>query len=183
MTRLPRVVWLLRLPRAVWLARAARSAVTGTVAVVVTPRPAGSPARSSFASLSGALGCLLVAAVALTGCQSQSAINRKPHTGTSTAVAADGVQDITITTDQNYRFDPSTITVHPGKVKITLTHTGTGAPHDWSLNGFPDDNVPLVSPGQTKSVEFTAPSPGTYTFVCTIHVNQGQTGTLVVLPN
>lgn len=124
-----------------------------------------------------------MAGALLAGCQTQSAINRNPHVGDVTAVATDGVQDITITTDQNYRFDPSTITVHPGKVRITLSHTGTGAPHDWSLNGFPDDNVPLVSPGQSKSIEFIAPSPGKYTFVCTIHIAQGQTGTLVVLPN
>ncbi|MGI8666018.1 MAG: cupredoxin domain-containing protein [Jatrophihabitans sp.] len=125
---------------------------------------------------------LLALVVLLAGCQSQSAINRNPHTGSSTAAAAaDGVQNVTITADQSYRFDPSTITVHPGKVKITLVHTGTGAPHDWSLTGFPDDNVALVSPGETRSVEFTAPSPGRYTFVCTIHIAQGQTGTLVVL--
>jgi plastocyanin len=121
--------------------------------------------------------------VLLAGCQTKSAINREPHTGSTTAAASDGVQNIVITTDQSYRFDPSTITVHPGKVKITLQHTGTGAPHNWSLVGFPGDAVPLVSPGQTRSVEFTAPAPGTYTFVCTIHVAQGQTGTLIVLPN
>lgn len=127
---------------------------------------------------------LLIAAVVLVGgCQSQSAINRNPHVGATTAAATDGVQDVVITTDQNYRFDPSTITVHPGKVRITLKHTGTGAPHNWSLQGFPADAVPLVSPGQEKSIEFVAPAPGTYTFVCTIHVAQGQTGTLVVLPN
>lgn len=135
-------------------------------------------------SLSRSLATLLLAsAVLLSGCQTQSAINREPHSGSVTASASAGVQDVTITTDQSFRFYPSTITVHPGKVKITLTHTGTGAPHDWSLNGFPAANVPLVSPGETKSVEFTAPSPGRYTFICTIHVAQGQTGTLIVLPN
>ncbi|HEX2903398.1 MAG TPA: cupredoxin domain-containing protein [Jatrophihabitans sp.] len=123
--------------------------------------------------------CLLCA-----GCQTQSALNREPHTGSSTAAPdASGIQEITLTTDQSYRFTPSTITVHPGKVRITLKHVGTGAPHDWSLQGFPDDFVPLVTPGQEKSVEFTAPAPGRYTFVCTIHVAQGQTGTMIVLPN
>ena len=121
--------------------------------------------------------------VLLAGCQTQSAINREPRTGSTTASAANGVQDVLITTDQRYRFTPSTITVHPGKVRITLKHVGTGAPHDWSLEDFPADYVPLVSAGQTKSVEFIAPAPGTYRFVCTIHVPQGQTGTLVVLPN
>jgi plastocyanin len=119
----------------------------------------------------------------LAGCQTKSAINREPHTGSTTASATAGVQEVVITTDQSYRFKPSTITVHPGKVRITLKHVGTGAPHDWSLQDFPADYVPLVSAGQTKSVEFTAPGPGTYKFVCTIHVAQGQTGTLVVLPN
>ncbi|HET6210590.1 MAG TPA: cupredoxin domain-containing protein [Jatrophihabitans sp.] len=127
--------------------------------------------------------CLLLATAGLTGCQRQGAINREPHTGNSTATASGGVQQVTITTDQQYRFSPSTITVHPGKVRITLTHLGTGAPHDWSLTGFPADYVPLVTPGQSKAVEFTAPAPGRYSFVCTIHVAQGQTGTLIVLPS
>jgi plastocyanin len=124
-----------------------------------------------------------VVAMLLAGCQSKSAINREPHAGSTTASVTAGVQDVVITTDQSYRFKPSTITVHPGKVRITLKHVGTGAPHDWSLLNFPADYVGLVSPGQTRSVEFTAPGPGTYKFVCTIHVPQGQTGTLVVLPH
>ena len=126
---------------------------------------------------------VLVAGWLVAGCQSQSAINREPHAGSTTASAVAGVQEVVITTDQSYRFTPSTITVHPGKVRITPKHVGTGAPHDWSLLNFPADYVPLVSPGQTRSVEFTAPWPGTYKFVCTIHVPQGQTGSLVVLPN
>jgi plastocyanin len=125
-------------------------------------------------------GLLLVAGL-LAGCQTQSAINREPHVGSSTAVLADGIQQVTVTTGQSYRFDPSTITVHPGKVRIVLRHTGTGAPHNWSLLGFPDAFAPLVSAGQQSSTEFTAPAPGKYTFVCTIHVAQGQTGTLIVL--
>ncbi len=127
-------------------------------------------------------GLLVIGLLGVAGCQSQSAINREPHAGSTTASSTDGVQQVTITTDQSYRFSPSTITVHPGKVRIVLRHDGTGAPHDWSLQGFPDDYVPLVTPGQQKSVEFTAPAPGTYTFICTIHVAQGQTGTLIVLP-
>lgn len=152
---------------------AVRTAGPGTVADV----------RSSRIVRSLTAGLLLVAAVVLAGCQRQAAVNREPHAGSSTASMVDGVQQVTISADQRYRFSPSTITVHPGKVRITLTHVGTGAPHDWSLTGFPDDNVPLVTPGQSKSVEFTAPAPGRYTFVCTIHLTQGQTGTLIVLPD
>ena len=139
-------------------------------------------ALTGLPPVAGVLAVGVLAIGLLAGCQSQSAINREPHTGSSTASAVAGVQQLTITTDQSYRFSPSTITVHPGKVRIVLRHVGTGAPHDWQLLGFPDAYVPLVTPGQQKTVEFTAPSPGKYTFECTIHVAQGQTGTLIVLP-
>lgn len=143
----------------------------------------GAGPRTTGSRAVRAVGCgLSVLLLALSGCQSQSAINREPHAGATTASAdASGVQVVTITTDSSYRFSPSTITVHPGKVQIVLKHTGSGAPHDWSLAGFPADYVPLTQPGQTRSIEFVAPAPGSYQFVCTIHVKQGQTGTLVVL--
>jgi len=128
---------------------------------------------------------IALTALGLAGCQSQSAINREPHTGSTTvaAPAPGAIQQVVITADQRDRFYPSTITVHPGRVRITLKHTGTGAPHDWSLQGLPAAHVPLTSAGEQNSVEFIAPAPGTYTFICTIHVKQGQTGTLIVLPN
>ena len=128
-----------------------------------------------------------VLVLASTGCQSKSAVNREQHAGTGTASdAGDGVQQITLTTGHNsldYRFHPSTIIVHPGRVRVVLINAGkagAGAPHDWSLNGFPAAFVPLTNAGQTLSTTFTAPAPGRYTFVCTIHSRQGQTGTLVV---
>jgi plastocyanin len=83
-------------------------------------------------------------------------------------------------TGDNYRFNPSTIVVHPGKVRVVLTNDGKGAPHNWSLL-FPAAFAPLAPSGQTTSATFIAPAPGTYTFVCTIHQKQGQTGKLVVL--
>ena len=88
-----------------------------------------------------------------------------------------------MTVGPTFRFDPSTITVHRGQVKITLHHLGTGAPHDWQLTGFPAAQIPILSDNQTQSVTFMAPSPGKYQFVCSIHLNQGQTGTMIVLPN
>ncbi len=96
-------------------------------------------------------------------------------------LAGNGVQQVTIKADDKYRFTPDTITVHPGQVKITLINTGRGAPHDFSVTGFPADFVPLAAAGQTMTATFTAPAPGRYQFVCTIHVTQGQTGTLIVL--
>jgi plastocyanin len=91
------------------------------------------------------------------------------------------VQQVTLEVGDTYRFTPNVITVHPGMVRVTLVHTGTGAPHDLQVLGFPADFVPLVTPKGTSSATFVAPAPGRYEFVCTIHQAQGQTGTLVVL--
>jgi plastocyanin len=125
-----------------------------------------------------------LAFVSIAGCTNRKASpNRAGHPGAATASVVDGVQQITLTVDNGFRFNPSTITVHQGTVKVTLVHKGTGAPHDFSVTGFPADNVPLARGGATTSATFTTPSPGSYQFVCTIHVAQGMTGTLVVLPS
>jgi plastocyanin len=125
-----------------------------------------------------------VAAVTLAACSNtSSSVNRRPHTGAGTASTVNGVQQITIDTGDDYRFHPSTITVHPGKVEVILHHTGTGAPHDFQVTNFPGDFVPLTAGGQTSMATFVAPAPGRYQFVCTIHLAQGQTGTMIVLPN
>jgi plastocyanin len=123
--------------------------------------------------------------VVLAGCAScsnqQASINRRPQiSGSATASAVNGVQQVTIYVNDTYRFSPDTITVHSGQVRVTLVHQGTGAPHDLEVVGFPGDFVPLVNPGGTSSATFTAPAPGTYKFICTIHQAQGQTGTLIV---
>ena len=139
----------------------------------MTPRSALATAAITVALVGG-----------LTGCSNrQASINRNPQSGSSTAVDVDGVQQVTVTAGDDYRFTPDTITVHPGQVTITLINMGTGAPHNLSVLGFPADFVPLASAKQTTSATFTAPAPGRYQFVCTIHVAQGQTGTLVVVPN
>jgi plastocyanin len=131
--------------------------------------------------------CALAAGAAvalLAGCtNTESPINRTPHTGTATASpGAGGIQTVTLTAGNDYRFHPSTIVVHPGRVRIMLVNDGTGAPHNWSLTGFPAAYAPNAQAGQTTMVSFIAPSPGKYQFVCTIHERQGQTGTMVVEP-
>jgi plastocyanin len=129
-----------------------------------------------------AAGC--AAAMALSGCSNgQSAVNREPHSGSITASVAGGIQRVRITAGNDYRFHPSTVTVHPGKVQVELVNTGSGAPHDWQLPKVPKDYVPLVGAQQSATATFTAPGPGRYQFICTIHVRQGQIGTLIVAPS
>lgn len=118
------------------------------------------------------------------GCtNTEASINRRPHGGSATASVVDGVAQITVKAGDTYRFDPSTITVHPGRVTVVLVNAGHGAPHDWTLTGLPGAATALASAGNTQAVTFIAPAPGSYRFVCTIHQKQGQTGKLVVLPN
>lgn len=127
---------------------------------------------------------VLMLAVVIAGCTNrQASPNRRGHPGSSTAAVVNGVQQVTLTVNDTFRFDPSRVVVHPGTVKITLVHKGSGAPHDFALNGFPADQTGLVNAGGTTSTTFTTPSAGTYAFECTLHVTQGMTGTLVVLPN
>lgn len=124
---------------------------------------------------------LVGAGLLLASCtNTEPAVNREPNTGSATASAVSGVQQITVTAGDDFRFHPATIVVHPGEVRLILKHTGTGAPHDWRLTGFPADSVPLTDAGQTRVVTFTAPAPGHYKFDCSIHINQGMVGTLIV---
>lgn len=121
------------------------------------------------------------AAAVLTGCgNSQPAVNREAHSGTATATTQDGVQQLSVTTGSDLRFHPSTIVVHPGPVVIHLINNGN-EPHNWTLP-IANAATALVGPNQEGTVRFIAPAPGRYQVVCTIHVRQGQTGSLVVVP-
>jgi plastocyanin len=123
--------------------------------------------------------------VLLASCSNrESPTNKRPQAGTATASSVDGVQEIVMTSGVDLRFHPSTLVVHPGKVRIILENTakpGAGPPHNAIFAGLPAADVPLATAGRsTQSVTFTAPAPGTYTFVCSIHTAQGQTGKLIV---
>ena len=126
---------------------------------------------------------LAIAVALLAGCSNtQPSINRRPNGGSATASVVNGGQQITVHTNDKYRFDPATITVHPGRVTVILVNNGKGAPHNWTLLDLPGAATTLAAAGETQATTFIAPAPGKYTFVCTIHRKQGQTGTLVVLP-
>jgi plastocyanin len=141
------------------------------------------PAAGLARTMAG-LAVAVVVAMSAAGCtNTEAGVNRRPHSGSASATVVNGMQQVTVEATDTYRFDPSTIVVHPGRVRIVLVNTGHGAPHTWSLTGFPADFVPLTPAGQTQAATFVAPAPGTYTFVCTIHVRQGQTGQLIVVAN
>jgi plastocyanin len=112
------------------------------------------------------------AALALAGCSS----------GHPAAAAGSQAQSVTIRTTDDFRFDPSTVTVHPGRIRLTLLDSGS-YPHNIS---FPSLNTTSTSvsgsPGQTSTtLLLTVTRPGRYDFVCTYHSSAGMKGTLVVL--
>ena len=130
-------------------------------------------------------GISLVLMAVVAGCSNtESSANRTPNSGSATASTVNGIQQVTIDANDLFRFVPDTVYVHAGReVKVTLVRTGPGAPHDWQLTGFPGIAIPLeTAQGESLSTTFMPPAPGRYQFVCSIHLKQGQTGTLVVLP-
>jgi plastocyanin len=128
--------------------------------------------------------CIAIAgtalALVLTGCGGSNGKSATSSGPVASASTVDGAQQVTIRTGDDLRFHPDSISVHPGQVRVVLVNEGKGPPHDWQLPKMPAAFVPLASAGQTKEATFTAPTPGRYQFVCTIHVRQGQVGTLIV---
>lgn len=80
-----------------------------------------------------------------------------------------------------YSFNPSSITVVAGnQVKITFRNTGRLV-HNFVVRDLAV-STRTISPGQTDTVEFTAPVSGTYTFICSVpgHSIAGMLGDLEV---
>jgi uncharacterized cupredoxin-like copper-binding protein len=88
-------------------------------------------------------------------------------TGGASGATGQAVQEITIVAQDAMRFDPSTFTVEAGRpVRLTLRNEGQ-ATHDFSLSqGVPRPVKVEARGGQSASVTFTIPRPGTYQFSC-----------------
>ena len=63
-------------------------------------------------------------------------------------------------------------------VTVTLNNQDPFVPHDLAIPGVA--TVPLCTGVCTSTTTFTAPAPGTYPFLCTIHPDM--TGTLRIAP-
>nr|MBA3523878.1 cupredoxin domain-containing protein [Geodermatophilaceae bacterium] len=135
----------------------------------------------------------LTAAVAvLTGCggadpRPPAAASSGP-TATSSAAPTevtlspgpDGVQAVTLVTQDNYRFRPSRFLVVPGPVRVTLQNPSTTVHNLRFADGGPAEQIPVVRAAQEATVEFTVSTPGEYEFICTFHVQFNERGTMVV---
>ena len=99
----------------------------------------------------------------------------------SPAGSPSGAVELTIGTDtgNDLQFVPDTAEVPTG-AEVALTFENVSqAPHNLTF-GPPINAMTstIVSPGASETIEFTAPEPGDYEFVCTLH--PGMDGTLTV---
>lgn len=133
----------------------------------------------------------IVLAGALAGCSGGTS---STATATSTPPAssfgkvtttADGTQEVSLRTQDNYVFTPARFTVKPGKVQLTVVNAGRDLTHNFEF--APQGNpaaigaaIPLLPAGQKQTISFTVTTPGTYRFECSFHVDLGQVGTMTV---
>jgi plastocyanin len=131
---------------------------------------------------------LVLLAIALAGCGGTPRSNAAPTTAAGVGrvtVAPDGVQEITLQTQDDYVFTPDHFTVAPGKVRLTVTNVAKQATHAFEFrpDSAPtpiDASIPLLAPGEEKTIDFDVETPGDYPFQCSFHVQLGQVGTMTV---
>ena len=130
---------------------------------------------------------LLVLPVVLAGCgEEPKAAPATPGPGVGTVTtAADGVQEITLQTQDDYVFTPDTFTVAPGTVRLTVVNTAKDMTHNFRFT--PDAGpapigaeIDLLTAGQEVTIEFEVTEPGDYPFECTFHLQLNQVGTMTV---
>ena len=97
----------------------------------------------------------------------------------------DGVQQVTLQTEDDYVFTPDHFTVAPGKVRLTVHNVAKQLTHNFTFtaDGGPEpisEKIPILAPGQQQTIEFTVQQPGDYRFECSFHVQLGQVGTMTV---
>ena len=135
-------------------------------------------------------GGVLVATV-LTGCGGgggQSAPAAPSSSGPAlgaVTTAPDGVQEVTLQTQDDYVFSPAGFTVAPGPVRLTVVNVAEQMTHAFRFtpDAGPepiDPEIPLLTPGESRTVEFTVITPGEYGFECSFHTQLDQYGVMTV---
>jgi plastocyanin len=101
------------------------------------------------------------------------------------STAADGFQEITLETGDDYVFTPPTFTVAPGQVRLTVRNVAKQLTHNFQFTAGTGptriaEKIPVLAPGASETIEFTVTAPGDYPFECTFHAALGQVGTMTV---
>lgn len=143
----------------------ARSAAVGSVAVVLTGTVVGCGGGGGAAP-------------------EGAAPSTQPGVGVVT-VAPDGVQEITIQTQDDYLFIPDSFTVAPGTVRLTLLNAARDMTHNLEFDEGRgpepiEAGIDFLGPQQEETIEFEVTVEGEHPFTCTFHTRLGQTGTMTV---
>jgi plastocyanin len=136
----------------------------------------------------GALVAAVVMAGVLAGCGEETAPATAAPEGAApgtVTTAADGVQEVTLRTQDDYVFAPATFTVAPGRVRLTVENVAEQMVHNLRFRpeALPQpiaEEIPLLQPGESRTIEFDVAAPGDYLYDCTFHLQLGQTGTMTV---
>jgi plastocyanin len=89
--------------------------------------------------------------------------------------------EITVGTDTGaeLKFDPAEVTIQAGTTVRATFENRSSVPHNLTFQApINVATATVVEPGSSETVEFKAPDPGEYAFVCTLHPGMG--GKLVV---
>jgi plastocyanin len=97
----------------------------------------------------------------------------------------DGVQQVTLQTQDDYVFTPRQFTVKPGKVALTVVNVGHELTHNFRFSPGRGPQaigaqILLLPSGQRQTIDFTVTTPGSYRFECSFHADLGQVGTMTV---
>lgn len=89
---------------------------------------------------------------------------------TLTGVIRNGVREVELKTFQ-FGWEPENIILRSGE-KVRITVVSLDVPHGFEIHGIKSDNWEFekqINPGEPAVIEFTAPSPGEYEFVCSVY--------------
>lgn len=100
-------------------------------------------------------------------------------------VGPDGVQSITLVSSDDYRFAPAMFSVLPGQVRVTLDNLAVQLTHSLAFPpgrspGDIGEEIPVVAPSESDTIEFSISTPGEYAFICSFHEALGHTGVMTV---
>ena len=146
--------------------------------------------RRSLLAAGLVLACALLAGTVLAGCS--SAAGSAPAAATTSAEGLgevtrgpDGVQEVTLQTQDDYVFTPDRFTVAPGRVRLTVRNVATQMTHNFRF--APGEGpapisaeIPLLTAGQETTIDFEVSAPGDYRFECSFHTQLKQFGVMTV---
>ena len=101
------------------------------------------------------------------------------------SIAPDGAQEVTVLVRDDYAFYPAAFTVTTGRVRLSLISEAKELTHNFRFTpgvGPAEiaEEIPILAPGESDTMEFPVDQLGDYQFECSFHVALGQIGTMTV---